>query len=149
LQLHATNCCLQLTFFIFAIKNHIKHFLVTFMIMLQLLSFSFFLSDDFSYYFHLRMDQTWLPLTKKWNHCKVSLCWWGLDLSVFNNSLGLPSCQANHQDWKISPFARQRQVWNLKVQKMGNQLPNLWSCKREVEKNERKIHNKHKENGRD
>jgi hypothetical protein len=60
-----------------------------------------------------------------------------------------PSCQANHQDCKISSFTRQWKVKNLKVQKKGNKLPNLWSCKRKVEKNERKVHNRHKENGRD
>jgi len=32
---------------------------------------------------------------------------------------------------------------------MGNELPNMWSCKRKVEKNERKKHKKHEESGRD
>jgi hypothetical protein len=35
-------------------KNHMAHFLVTFMTMFQLLGFSFFQWDDFSHYFHFR-----------------------------------------------------------------------------------------------
>lgn len=55
---------------------------------------------------------------------------------MFNYSLGLPSCQANHQKAALSQGSDK--VWNLKVQKMGNKLPNLWSCKRKIEKKREK-----------